>query len=237
MIAFLSKLMSSESCKNFQFDNIHTIEGKCLIAVLSKLIGLTILFGSIIIKVPQIVVLYRNWSSIGINPLSILFETISGILLIFYCRINQFELISYGEIISLFFQNVIILYLILIINKKSQQIIFLTSSLVLVFSFLFVDIFTKEFIYVAYLYLTFPLSMTGKLLQLYTLFKSGDARNYSIFTSLLMPIGSVARICTTIVEHNDLLMIISHTIPAILNFCMLGLCVKYSINSKDSKRI
>ncbi|KAF1742460.1 hypothetical protein MXB_4703, partial [Myxobolus squamalis] len=217
---------------------------KCLIAVFSKLIGLIILFGSIIskysflneVKVPQIVVLYRNWSSIGLNPLSILFEAISGIFLIFYCRINQFELISYGEIISLFFQNGILLYLILIINKKSQQIIFLTSSLMLVFSFLFADIFKKEFIYVAYLYLTFPLSMIGKLLQLYTLFMSGDARNYSIYTTILMPIGSVARICTTIVENNDLLMIISHTIPAILNFCMLGLCVKYNIHSEDSKK-
>ncbi|KAF0986610.1 hypothetical protein HZS_1047 [Henneguya salminicola] len=160
-------------------------------------------------KIPQIAVVFRNWSTLGLNSLSVLLEIIAGIILIFYCLISEFTILSYGESINILIQNMLLLYLTLIVDKRMKEIFLFTSLLVVGVSLFLANAFTKNILFVIYMYFSFPLSMIGKILQLNTLYKSKNSNNISTYTCLVMFLGAFVRIFTHIYETYDILMIIS----------------------------
>uniref|UniRef100_A0A6G3MIH7 Mannose-P-dolichol utilization defect 1 protein homolog (Trinotate prediction) n=1 Tax=Henneguya salminicola TaxID=69463 RepID=A0A6G3MIH7_HENSL len=164
MAKILSQLFVDEQCKNSYYISKNFIDVSCIGSLITKIIGSAILVGSFSTKIPQIAVVFRNWSTLGLNSLSVLLEIIAGIILIFYCLISEFTILSYGESINILIQNMLLLYLTLIVDKRMKEIFLFTSLLVVAVSLFLANAFTKNILFVIYMYFSFPLSMIGKVI-------------------------------------------------------------------------
>ena len=90
---------------------ILSLDQTCIKMTISKLLSLVILLGSLIIKIPQIIVILKNKSVKGISVNSYIFEMISNAANIVYYMYIGLPVKSYGENYSLLISNFISNYL------------------------------------------------------------------------------------------------------------------------------
>lgn len=117
----------------------------------------------ITVKLPQILILLNKRSTKGLSVSSIFMETVGVIITVFYCYLNNYNILSYGEIITLMYQNFIILFLILWIRQNRTtcvllSAIFFGSFLLLKYKFISIVIITY-----LQVYLSFPISSLAKV--------------------------------------------------------------------------
>ena len=94
------------------FSKIFSLDSECISMTFSKLFSMAILLGSLIIKIPQILIIIKNKSVKGISVNSYIFEMISNSANIVYYMYIGLPVKSYGENYSLLIQNMISNFLI-----------------------------------------------------------------------------------------------------------------------------
>ncbi|KAJ1310110.1 hypothetical protein OPQ81_006857 [Rhizoctonia solani] len=102
-----------EKCYVTLIENLELGDIHCLKYAISKGLGIAIVVGGSVMKVPQLLLITRARSARGLNLTSYVLETLAYAINLAYSARNAFPFSTYGENLFLTIQNVAITYLIL----------------------------------------------------------------------------------------------------------------------------
>ncbi|XP_061105046.1 mannose-P-dolichol utilization defect 1 protein-like isoform X2 [Conger conger] len=109
---FLLTHYMPEKCYNEFFHNFNLIHVPCLNIFLSKILGVWIMLGTVVVKLPQICKLLRAGGAEGLSFVSSLFELFAITGSMVYCISLNFPIGAWGESLFIVIQNLTIGFLI-----------------------------------------------------------------------------------------------------------------------------
>lgn len=222
MLFFFSPKCYEEIFLNFNFTNID-----CLKMAVSKCLGYGILAGSMLIKVPQILIILRAKSGDGISFSSELLMLIAVFGSMSYGYHKQFAISVYGDTYFLFLQSVIILLLMLYYSKSMKSLLLITITLAISCALLFTNNLPTSVI-LGLNGIQLILSLISKLNQTYLNYSNSSTGNLSAITLWLQFLGCVARIFTSIQETGDFTLILTYILISLANGILVLQLVYYS---------
>ncbi|CAL8327023.1 unnamed protein product [Lota lota] len=223
-----------ESCYDSLFLDFNFLDVPCLKIVLSKGLGIGIILGSLMVKLPQILKLMGAKSAEGLSFHSVLLDLLSITGTMAYSITNNFPFSAWGEALFLMLQTVAIGFLIQHYGGKTGR------------GLLFMAVYFS--VLAAVLSPATPMSMVttmqasnmpaviiGRLIQAATNFRNGHTGQLSAISVFLLFAGSLARIFTSIQETGDHLMALTYIISSSCNG-IIALQVLYYWNSSSKQK-
>ncbi|KAL0970024.1 hypothetical protein UPYG_G00236100 [Umbra pygmaea] len=205
-----------ESCYDEFFLNFNFLDVPCLKIVLSKGLGIGIILGSVMVKLPQILKLMGAKSAEGLNFNSVLLELLAITGTMAYSIANSFPFSSWGEALFLMLQTVAIGFLIMHYGGNTiKGVLFLVVYFGLVA--LLLSPVTPLAVVTAMQASNMPAIIIGRLIQVMTNYRNGHTGQLSAITVLMLFAGSLARIFTSIQETGDSLMALTYIISSTCN--------------------
>ncbi|XP_026469903.1 mannose-P-dolichol utilization defect 1 protein homolog [Ctenocephalides felis] len=219
-------LLLSEKCYHNYFEDFNFLDVPCFKATLSKGLGLGIIAGSILVKVPQILKIFSNKSGQGINILSVLLDLFVITSTVAYGFVKGFPFSSWGEGSFLAIQTGAIAFLVLLYSgSKAKAYAFLLLYCVACYTLMSgltpVDILWSMQAF------NVPILLVGKLTQAYTNYSNGSTGQLSAITCFMLFMGSVARIFTSIQETGDNMMILTYCVSSFANSIIVAQLLWY----------
>lgn len=229
-----------EECYTSLIENLHFSDVKCLKYSLSKILGIGIVIGASIMKVPQVLLIVSARSARGLSLSAYILETLSYAITLAYSFRHQFPFTTYGENLSLTLQNILITFLIIIYSpsspltrkgsSKSQSLIII-SLLTLVTG---ASLYTTSLRTLGLLQITtLPLSLFSKIPQIRQNLRSKSTGQLSAFAVISQIAGCLARLFTTATEVGDSLVLVGFTLALLLNIVLGVQLWVYWGNSED----
>ncbi|KAI9019804.1 hypothetical protein DFJ74DRAFT_674471 [Hyaloraphidium curvatum] len=222
----VTRAILGDHCNQVLLKEFNVADSQCVGLAFSKGLGLALVAGGAILKLPQIIKMLGAGSAEGISFPSYLLETLSFTISLIYNVRNANPFTTYGEQLFITLQNVAILCLILHYNRQLPQ---LAVTLAL------------YFLGARYLYASVPMSylpaiqsstiligIASRLPQLYTNLQNKSTGQLSIVTVGLQALGSVARTFTTWKEVDDSLLLIGAVVAMVLNVALALQFAQYS---------
>lgn len=223
----------------FRESNSHIANGFCSLlvpcfkALLSKGLGLAIIAGSLLVKVPQVLKILKNKSGEGINLISVLLDLTAITFHMSYSFVNGFPFSSWGDNTFLAFQTAAIAALVFYFNgAKAKALSFILFYAT--FVYVLCSGITPFKVLVTVQSCNIPILLVGKLSQAWTNYKNGSTGQLSAATVFLLFAGSLARIFTSIQETGDKMMIITFCASSFANGVIVAQMLYYW-NKSDSK--
>ncbi|OSD07637.1 mannose-P-dolichol utilization defect 1 protein [Trametes coccinea BRFM310] len=216
-----------EKCYTSIVENLDLADVECLKYSLSKGLGLGIVVGGSIMKVPQLLLIVSARSARGLSLTSYVLETLSYAITLAYSYRNEFPFSTYGENLFLTLQNVIITLLIVHYNPPSslaarpsaQRTIFsLQAVIACALALAVVPSSTLALCQIA----TLPLSLFSKLPQIRQNHRAQSTGQLSAFAVISQIGGCLARLFTTATEVGDPIVSAGFALALALNV-LLGL--------------
>ncbi|KAM5151375.1 mannose-P-dolichol utilization defect 1 protein isoform 1-T1 [Callospermophilus lateralis] len=185
-----------------QWDLLHV---PCLKILLSKGLGLAIVAGSLLVKLPQVFKILRAKSAEGLSLQSVMLELMALTGTMVYSITNNFPFSSWGEALFLMLQTITICFLIMHYREQTVKGVAFLACYALVLLVLLSPL-TPLLVITLLQASNVPAVVVGKLLQAATNYHNGHTGQLSAITVFLLFGGSLARIFTSIQETGDLLM-------------------------------
>ncbi|KAK5848644.1 hypothetical protein PBY51_006239 [Eleginops maclovinus] len=231
---FLLTYFMPESCYDEFFLNFNLLDVPCLKILLSKGLGIGIILGSVMVKLPQIFKLMGSKSAEGLSFQTILLELLAITGTMAYSIHNKFPFSAWGEALFLMVQTVVIGFLIQRYGgSTSRGLLFIVVYVSLLF--LVLSPVTPMSV-VTYLQASnMPAIIIGRLIQAVANFKNGHTGQLSAISVFLLFAGSLARIFTSLQETGDTLMAITYVISSTCNG-IIALQVLYYWNSSPEHK-
>lgn len=215
-IALLGPDCYTDLIYNVQLDQIQ-----CLKFGISRFLSLAIVFGSGIVKVPQIIKILRSKSTRGLSLTSFLLDSLALIIIVSYNYRHDFPFSTYGESFLLLIQNTIIINTIILLSGHPQakllSLLAISTPATLLALSLVSNSPVPSSLLQALLTLSIPLSLSSKIPQIminHEKKSTGQLSSFLIFSSFL---GCLARLFTTMTETGDLTLMINFGCGSILN--------------------
>ncbi|KZT24641.1 mannose-P-dolichol utilization defect 1 protein [Neolentinus lepideus HHB14362 ss-1] len=204
-------------------ENLNIQDMECIKYSVSKGLGIGIVVGGSIMKVPQLLQVLSARSARGLSLPSYVLETLAYAITLAYSFRNDFPFTTYGENLFLTLQNAIITLLIIYYqpsrtqNKAAQLF---TASLATIGSGLGLYVIPSETL--SFLQLsTLPLSLFSKFPQITQNYRAQSTGQLSAFAVISQIAGCLARLFTTATEVGDILVTAGFALALLLN-CVLG---------------
>lgn len=160
---------------------------------MSKGLGLGIIAGSVLVKVPQIIKILNNKSAAGISLFSVLMDLCAITAMISYSFVSGFPFSAWGDGTFLAVQTAVIAALVLFYGYNSLAKAFLFLGVYSVILYVLMGGLTPlELLWSAQGF-NLPIILIGKLSQAYTNYKNGGTGQLSEVTCFMMLAGSLAR--------------------------------------------
>ena len=216
----LKGLIREDCFEKFQLFDFSDVE--CIKFTISKGIGLAIVVGSGILKVPQIIKILQNSSVEGLAPISMYIETTIFMQTAGQGKYSGLSFTVYGESFIIFGQNCIIILLIWLYNKNIGMLEKLVIFAFLIgYAFLLFDPLGKAIIQDEHWKLitsssTF-MNIMAKVPQILTIYSNKSTGALAFFTFFLNFAGSIARLGTVLVESDDFLFRLQYIVGVLLN--------------------
>lgn len=198
----------------------------CFKALLSKGLGLGIIAGSLLVKVPQVLKIIQNKSGEGINLIGVFLDLLAITFHMSYSFMKGFPFSAWGDNTFLALQTAAIAALVLFYGgAKGKSALFLLAyaALVYVLNSGLTPIHVLGMVQTC----NIPILLVGKLTQAWTNFRNGSTGQLSAVTVILLFAGSVARIFTSIQETGDQMMIITFCASSFANGVILAQLLYY----------
>ncbi|KAG0069622.1 hypothetical protein BGZ93_008948 [Podila epicladia] len=224
-----------ENCYFSLIENLNYTDVPCIKYTISKGLGLGIVAGGAIVKVPQIIKIMQAQSAKGVSFSSYILETLACVISLAYNVRQQNPLSTYGETFFVTFQNLVILALMLFYSGKSAQAAVVLSAfmvlgnvLIRTSEFTQVDgtVVTTALVSQSALALlqasTIPINLFSKVPQIIENYKNGSTGQLSAFTVFNYFAGSLARVYTTMTEVDDIIILSGFLLSTLFN-CILAL--------------
>jgi len=213
-----------EECYISLIENLDMADVPCIKHAISKGLGLGIVVGGSIVKLPQILIILKEQTAEGLSLMGYIFETFSFGIALAYSYANEFPFSTYGENLFLTVQNFLVTLLIVFYTPSSP------SSPSTVTSYLQLSILIGGLSTLAFLplktlttlqlLLALPLSIFSKLAQIqanYTAKSTGQLSTFALGAQLL---GCLVRIYTSVVEVGDVMVAAGFVTAFLLNFVL-----------------
>ncbi|KAI9059496.1 mannose-P-dolichol utilization defect 1 protein [Trametes sanguinea] len=216
-----------EKCYTSIVENLDLADIECLKYSLSKGLGLGIVVGGSIMKVPQLLLIVSARSARGLSLTSYVLETLSYAITLAYSYRNEFPFSTYGENLFLTLQNVIITLLIVHYNpphslaarpSAQRTILSLQAVIACALALAFLPPSTLALCQLA----TLPLSLFSKLPQIRQNHRAQSTGQLSAFAVVSQVGGCLARLFTTATEVGDPIVSAGFALALALNV-VLGL--------------
>ncbi|KAF9434282.1 hypothetical protein BGZ76_008263 [Entomortierella beljakovae] len=224
-----------ENCYTSLIENLDYHDVPCIKYGISKGLGLGIVAGGAIVKMPQIFKIVKAQSAQGLSLSSYLLETLSCVIGLAYNVRLGHPLSTFGETFFVTIQNLIILGLMLRYAGKPFHALILLTSYLLLGSVL---VRTTQFVQpdgsvanvglisgdiLAYLQaVTIPINLISKIPQIVENHKNKSTGQLSAFAVFNYFAGSLARVYTTLTEVDDVLILSGFLLSTSFN-CILAL--------------
>ncbi|KAI7874342.1 uncharacterized protein EV154DRAFT_430364 [Mucor mucedo] len=203
-----------QTCYVSLFEDWAFNDVSCLKLAISKCLGLGIVVGGSIVKIPQIVTIVRHRSAKGLSITSFLLETVAYQIVLIYNTRLYHPFSTYGEVLFMTLQNIIICLLIAHYHLQSKH----TLAILALFSALFLLLWSVPSWCMALLYAAqIPIGLASKIPQIRTNYYNASTGQLSVFACLNYFIGTTARAFTTFTELDDNIMLIGNLLASFLN--------------------
>lgn len=230
VLLFLPKRCHDEFFLKFNF-----FDGPCLKLAISKALGYGIVVGSAVVKVPQIIKVIQASSAEGLSLMSFFAELVATTGTAAYSILKNYPFSTWGEACFMSVQTSLLVILYYVYNKKTMAAgVFPIIYGILVY--LLVSGRTPDHLVIQLFSLNVPFLIISKALQVIANFRQGHTGQLSFIMVLMLWLGSMARIFTTIQETGDTVMLVTYLCASSLNTILL-LQVFYYWNVKvDTKK-
>lgn len=206
----------------------------CLKIVLSKGLGIGIILGSVLVKLPQILKLMGAKSAEGLSFKSVILELLAITGTMAYSIANKFPFSAWGEALFLMLQTVTIGLLIQHYGGRTGRgLLFLVVYFGLLV--LLLSPITPMSVVTTMQASNMPAIIIGRLIQAATNFRNGHTGQLSAVSVFLLFAGSLARIFTSLQETGDALMALTYVISSACNG-IIALQVLYYWNSSSERK-
>lgn len=111
-------LLGSQKCYRSIVEDLNYRDVDCLRLVLSKVLGVGIVLGGSIVKLPQILKIVSSGSGRGVSVLGYLLETAAFLITLAYNVRQGFAFSTYGETLFILVQNVVVALLVLYYARR-----------------------------------------------------------------------------------------------------------------------
>ncbi|XP_040887472.1 mannose-P-dolichol utilization defect 1b [Toxotes jaculatrix] len=223
-----------ESCYDEFFLNFNFLDVPCLKIVLSKGLGIGIILGSVMVKLPQILKLIGAKSAEGLSFKTVLLELLAITGTMAYSIANKFPFSAWGEALFLMLQTVTIGFLIQHYGGRTGRgLLFLVVYFGLLL--LLLSPVTPMSVVTSMQAFNMPAIIVGRLIQAATNYKNGHTGQLSAISVFLLFAGSLARIFTSLQETGDSLMALTYVISSTCNG-IITLQVLYYWNSSPERK-
>ncbi|KAI9207936.1 putative monosaccharide-P-dolichol utilization protein [Polychytrium aggregatum] len=190
---------------------------KCFKILLSKVLGIGIVAGGAIVKIPQLLKIVNAGNAKGVSFTSYLLETLAMAIGLSYNFREGNPFSTYGESAFIAVSNFFILILILTYSKQFGGLgLFVLGSAALTYSLYEQSVITNEILKTLQ-WGTIFITVASKLPQVISNFAAGSTGQLSAVTVFLTFIGSAARIYTTLQEVDDPVILYSILAASTLN--------------------
>ncbi|NIG59704.1 hypothetical protein EI555_000313 [Monodon monoceros] len=227
----LVPILLPEKCYDqifIQWDLLHV---PCLKILLSKGLGLGIVAGSLLVKLPQVFKILGAKSAEGLSLQSVMLELMALTGTMVYSITNNFPFSSWGEALFLMLQTVTVAFLVLHYRGQTVKgVAFLACSALVLLVLL--SPLTPQAVVTLLQASNMPAVVVGRvgagnkgedvgkgdwLLQAATNYRNGHTGQLSAITVFLLFGGSLARIFTSIQETGDPLMAGTFVVSSLCN--------------------
>ncbi|PWN49152.1 mannose-P-dolichol utilization defect 1 protein [Violaceomyces palustris] len=233
-----------QECYTTVIYNVDLSSERCLRIVISKALGLGIVVFGSIMKVPQILNILRSRSARGISLSMYSLEVVAYTISLAYAVRSRLPFSTYGENLSLTFQNMIITLLVIAysparkgqaIDPASRKSAILVAALVMLSGSVALSSPTviPPTLLTLLQALTIPISLASKVPQMLELHRDkarGQLSSIVVFAQLL---GTIARVFTTMTETDDKLLLYGFSLATVFNAIIAVQVVMYWNGDKD----
>ncbi|XP_077117618.1 mannose-P-dolichol utilization defect 1 protein [Ranitomeya variabilis] len=231
--------MLPERCYDEFFLQYNLLHVDCVKILISKILGIGIIVGSILVKVPQIVKILRSGTAEGLSFKSILLELLALSGTMVYSITREFPFSSWGEVLFLMIQTLIIGFLIQHLGGRTALgVLFLGVYFALV-AILLSPVIPMAVI-TALQATNMPAVIVSRLIQAVTNYRNGHTGQLSAVTVALLFLGSLARIFTSVQETGDPLMSLTYVVSSACNGLIFSQLLYYwnvsSVADKKKKK-
>ncbi|KAI9318534.1 hypothetical protein BX666DRAFT_1835441, partial [Dichotomocladium elegans] len=196
------------------FDLTHL---DCIKYALSKVLGLGIVVGGSVVKIPQIFTIVSSGSVRGLSLASFVLETLACCITFSYNWRQSNPFSTYGESFFLMIQNILISLMVLFYNRRYGATAGGLIAYLLFLSFLTSATLVPSWLMASLYAITIPLSLASKVPQIYTNYVNRSTGQLSVFAVFNYFFGTTARVFTTVMELDDPLMLFGNLLASILN--------------------
>jgi len=221
---FLLFLMT-EDCFEEIFIDYNITDVGCLKAIISKCLGIGIILGSILVKVPQIVKILRAGSAKGLSFVSITLEIAAAVSAFSYNFVNEYPFSSYGDSAFLAAQTALIGALVLHYGGAAAKgaaylcgVAGLTAALCTAAPLSLLWALQAANI---------PMVFSAKMLQAYSNHIAESTGQMSGVTVFMLLAGSLARIFTSVQETGDAVIVATYLVSSAANAVLFGQLLYY----------
>ncbi|KAH9512753.1 Mannose-P-dolichol utilization defect 1 protein [Bulinus truncatus] len=235
-LAIWVKLIAPDECFEEFFVKLNFLHVICAKILISKCLGYAIICGSFIVKVPQLIKIFKAKSGEGISLISVSLELVAISATWAYGKGHNFPFSSYGEALFLALQTSIIAFLCLAFSGQLAK------------GLLYIVVYSASLAFL--LSPTAPLSLlavlqganillvsVSKVIQAVANYNNGSTGQLSVITVYLLFLGSLARIFTSIQETGDMFVIVTYCLATVFNGIIAAQFIYYwkvKQNKKDS---
>lgn len=203
-------------CHDEFFINFNFFHAACLKIAISKCLGYGIVVGSAMIKIPQIIKVVQASSVEGLSLLAFVLELVALTANATYSYAKAFPFSAWGESFFMSIQGcLLILMYFYYTSQPLAAIIFpvLYGGIVYVLA----SGLTPMSVLTQFVSLNILFLATSRLIQIVANFRNGHTGQLSFIMVLLLFLGAVARIFTTIQETGDKVLLMTFLVSATLN--------------------
>lgn len=191
-----------EQCYDAFFVKFDITNTTCIAFFISKTLGVLILAGSVLLKVPQIFNIYGTKDVEGLNPMSFYTEVPLVITNVVYNYLQGNPFSSYGENVFILIQNLILVFMLWIyMNPEVKPSIFKMVGVLAFFGVVAVgSLHLPPSLWSLLPLSNLPLLLISRIPQIVQNFRQQSTGQLAGITTFLTFAGSLARIFTTIQE-------------------------------------
>jgi mannose-P-dolichol utilization defect protein 1 len=218
-VPFPLSLVLTPKCFDVFFLHQDFLHAECLKQTLSKLSGYGIVAASSLLKLPIVLNILKAGSTTGLSESSILIETSVFISSFSQAIIKGHPFSTWGELVMISIQNLIILTLMAFYNKSSVLRSLLVLGLIVGFAAMCLQV-PKEFANFL-VYYSMMAAVASRVPQILSNFRNGHTGVLSPITVCLQLVGVSVRLVTVLVETKDMASVSAYLLSLSLNGVIL----------------
>ncbi|KAG8834646.1 hypothetical protein FRC17_007948 [Serendipita sp. 399] len=217
-------------CYSSLVENLHFADTVCLKLAISKGLGVAIVLGGAVMKIPQLLLILRARHARGLSLPAFALETLAYLITLVYAYRNSYPFSTYGENLFLTIQNVAITLLIIYYLPRTQShlttkraksnmpsvLVAGIATIAITYTLLVIPMHLMQLLQLG----TVPISLFSKIPQISENYRNKSTGQLSVFAVASQVFGCAARLFTTATEMGDALVFAGFALAFVLNVAL-----------------